>query len=308
MHRSESQTRTPPPAHRPPTRALPRSRKKNLLTVLLACAAMIGAENATAGEPVGAKDTLQLENLRVKARKRPSFPRSGFQEMRNRSASVLKFRKKVRLKDPNVAANFVGEAMVPGAQVWMYPDGAGYPRPSMSDKQARDGRFSLELVLKADAYSGGAVCSPSPIDLSKNLETGMLELWVKGAEGKEVFSIGLLDNGNNGAGRPLQVSVSSRSHAKVLGDQWKKIQVPIRAFGIRGSFWSEEMNARVFNTFNWTSVSCLSFDIDKDRHKSFRVYLDDAVIYKKAPGGMAAGGSGYAFSNEDFQDFPTAGR
>lgn len=287
----------------------PNTKNRPALAAVFALGALalaLAAPEARAAEPVGARDTLQLEGKSVRAKKRPSFPKSGFQEMRNRSASVLNFRKKVRLRDPNVAVAFVGETMVPGAQVWMYPAGSGFPLPSMSDKQARDSRFALEVTLKADAYSGGAVCSPSPIDLSQHLQTGMLEVWVKGAEGKEVFSLGLLDNGNNGAGRPLQVWVSSRSHAKVLKDEWKKIQVPVRAFGVRGSYWSEEINARVFNTFNWSQVSCLTFDIDKERHKSFRVFIDDAVVYKKAPGTAPAGGDGYAFSNEDFQDFPTA--
>lgn len=278
----------------------------SLPAALLAALGLAFASPVQSAEPVGARDTLQLENLRVKARKRPSLPQSGFQEMRKRSASVLNWKKKVRLKDPNVAAQFIGEVMVPGGYTWMYPAGSGYPVPSMTDKQAHDSRFSLEVHLKHDAWSGGAVCSPAPFDLAPFMETAVLEIWARGAEGKEVFSIALLDNGNNGAGRPLQVTVNSRSFTKVLNSEWKKIQVPLRAFGTRGSYWSEEVNARVSNAFNWSQVNCLSFDIDKERFKSFRVYIDDAVVFKKAPGGASAGGSGYAFSNEDFQDFPAA--
>jgi hypothetical protein len=276
---------------------------------LAAFAAAFGlalASPSRGAEPQGTRDTLRLEDHRVKARKRPALPKSGFEEMRKRSSPVLDWKKKVRLKDPNVAAQFVGEVMVPGGYTWMYPAGSGYPVPSMTDKQAHDSRFSLEVHLKHDAWSGGAVCSPTPFDLAPYLETAVLEIWARGAEGKEVFGIALLDNGNNGAGRPLQVTVNSRSFTKVLNSEWKKIQVPLRAFGSRGSYWSEELNARVSNAFNWSQVNCLSFDIDKERFKSFRVYIDDAVIFKKAPGGAAAGGAGYTFSNEDFQDFPAA--
>ncbi len=229
---------------------------------------------------------------------------SGFDKLRNRSQKVLAFKPKVKIRRENIAAEFVAENTIPGAQIWAYPDGGGYPMPSITDAQAHDGQFSLEVNLKPDAYSGGAVCSPSPLDFSKILETGALELWVKGGEGKEVFSLGLLDNGNNPAGRPLQVWVSSRSYSKVMNNEWRRIRIPLKAFGGRGSYWSEEVNARISNTLNWTSISCFSFDIDKERFKSFKVWMDNVVVYKKTPKEAGAAGAEYSVSNEDFEDFP----
>ncbi len=246
------------------------------------------------------KDTLSLETMHVRA-KRAISGTTNFQGIRNRSSSVLNFQLKRKNRDPNLAIAFVDDNMVPGAQVWMYPDGSGYPRPAMTDVQAKDGRFSLEVILKADAYSGGAVCSPAPVDLSPYLETGVVELWVKGAEGQEVFSVGLLDNGNNPAGRALQLWVNSRSFAKVSKEEWKRVRFPLRALGTRGSYWSEEVNARIFNTFNWKQVSCFTFDIDKERHKSFKIWMDNVTILKKGPEGSLVGGSGYAITNEDFK-------
>jgi hypothetical protein len=230
---------------------------------------------------------------------------SGFGKLRDRSRNVLAFRPKVKARRGNIAAEFVGEATIPGAQIWAYPDGGGYPMPSLTDAQAHEGRFSLEVNLKPDAYSGGAVCSPSPLDFSGILETGALEFWVKGERGKEVFSIGLLDNGNNPAGRPLQVWVSSRSYSKVLNNEWRRVRVPLKAFGGRGSYWSEEVGARISNTLNWSAISCFSFDIDKERFKSFKVWMDDVVVYKKAPRESGDAGAEYALSNEDFDDFPS---
>jgi hypothetical protein len=229
--------------------------------------------------------------------------KSRFGEMRNRSRPVLQFRPKVKKRDPNVAVTFVGETPVAGAQIWAYPDGSGYPAPTMTDVQAKEGKFALQVVLKADAYAGGAICSPSPLDLRPYLETGVLELWLKGSEGKEVFSIGLLDNGNNSVGRPLQVWVSSRSYARTPKDDWKQIRIPLKSFGGRGSYWSEEVTARVFNVLNWSAISCFSFDIDKERHKNFKIWMDGVVVYKVGPKGGATAGEGYTISNEDFEDF-----
>ena len=229
--------------------------------------------------------------------------KSKFGEMRNRSDAVLRFRPKAKKRNPNIAAAFVGETPIAGAQIWMYPDGSGYPAPTMTDAQAKEGKYSLQVVLKADSYAGGAVCSPSPLNLKPYLETGMLELWLKGAEGKEVFSIGLLDNGNNPVGRPLQVWVSSRSYARTPKNDWKLIRIPLKTFGVRGSYWSDEVGARIFNVLNWSAISCFSFDIDKERHKSFKVWMDGVVVYKKGPKDGATAGEGYSLSNEDFEDF-----
>jgi hypothetical protein len=233
---------------------------------------------------------------------------SSFSQLRNRSRAVLNFKPKVKLRNPNIAAQFVGETPVAGAQIWAYPDGSGYPLPAITDAQAKEGKFSLEVNLKPDAYAGGAVCSPSPLDLSAYLEKGALELWVKGAEGKEVFSIGLLDNGNNPVGRPLQVWVSSRSYGRVTKDEWRRILIPLKAFGARGSYWSEEVNARIFNSLNWSAISCFSFDIDKERFKSFKVWMDEVMVYKRAPKNASGTGEGYQLTNEDFEDFPAAAK
>src|SRR4051812_30221590 len=68
---------------------------------------------------------------------------SSYSKLRDRSKSVLNFRTKVRSRRPNIAAEFVGENVIPGAQIWAYPDGGGYPAPAITDAQAHDGKFSL---------------------------------------------------------------------------------------------------------------------------------------------------------------------
>jgi hypothetical protein len=246
-------------------------------------------------------DEVQLPDRSVTTR---GGIHSSFNDFKSRSRAVLNFKTKVKKRNPNVAVTFVDETVVPGAQIWMYPDGSGYPLPSMTDAQAKDGKFSFEVSLKADVYSGGAICSPSPLDLSKYQESGMLEFWVKGSEGSEIFSIGLLDNGNNPVGRPLQVFVNSRSFSKVLKEDWRRIRIPLKAFGSRGSYWSEELNARISNSLNWSGISCFSFDIDKERFKTFKVWFDGVTVFKKMPKDSHAIGQGYTLSNEDFEDFP----
>lgn len=266
---------------------------------------LLGALAAYAAAPSAAdvdSAAIEMPSMSVTGRKGGS----DFKGLRDRSKDILNYQVKKKTRDPNLIAEFVGEGVIPGAQVWMYPGGEGYPLPGLTDAQAHSGRVSLEMTLKADVYSGGAVCSPSPLNIAPYLKKGMLELWVKGAVGQEVFSIGLLDNGDNPVGRPLQVSVSSRSYSKVGKDEWRRIRIPLRALGTRGSYWSEELNARISSALNINSISCLSIDIDKDRHKSFKIWLDDVRLFKVAPGGESAGGTGYSLSNEGFEDFPAS--
>ncbi|MDB5048786.1 MAG: cellulose-binding domain protein [Fibrobacteres bacterium] len=259
------------------------------------CAASLAAAQDTASVELPTKTVIGKKNA------------SKFHGIRDRSRDVLEYQIRRKNRDPNVIAEFVGEGVIPGAQVWMYPAGSGYPLPGMTDAKAHSGRASLEVVLKADAYSGGAICAPAPLNIAPYLESGVLEFWVQGAEGQEVFSIGLLDNGDNPIGRQLQVMVNSRSFSKVKKGEWKRIRIPLKAFGSRGGYWSEEINARISGALNNSSISCFSFDIDKERHKTFKIWIDDARLLKTAPGGAAATGSGYALSNEDFQDFPANG-
>jgi hypothetical protein len=267
-------------------------------------ASLLAAALMCASAPRAASEDIELPDRTVIGKSGGAH--SSFSQLRDRSRAVLNFKPKVKYRNPNLAAQFVGEATVAGAQIWAYPDGSGYPMPAMTDAQAKEGKYALEVNLKPDAYAGGAVCSPSPLDLTPYIDKGALELWVKGAEGKEVFSIGLLDNGNNPVGRPLQVWVSSRSYGRVMKDEWRKIVIPLKAFGARGSYWSEEINARVFNALNWSAISCFSFDIDKERFKSFKVWMDEVLVSKRAPKNAAGVGEGYKYSNEDFEDFPTA--
>src|SRR5690349_18881008 len=105
------------------------------------CAALCALPGAARGDDSG---TVDLPDRNVVGKK----PGSRFDEIRDRSRSVLEFRPSIKARDPNVAAEFVGERMLPGAQTWMYPAGSGYPPPVMTDAQAQDGRFSMEVSLK----------------------------------------------------------------------------------------------------------------------------------------------------------------
>src|SRR4051794_33078391 len=56
--------------------------------------------------------------------------------LRDRRKVVRKYQIRHKNRDPNVIAEFVGEGTIPGAQIWMYPAGAGYPLPGMTDAKA----------------------------------------------------------------------------------------------------------------------------------------------------------------------------
>jgi hypothetical protein len=180
---------------------------------------------------------------------------------------------------PGIAAEFVTEALPTGAALAFHPAGKGLP-PAMTDRMAVRGRYSLEVTLPPDENAGCEICAATPMDLSAAFETGNLDFWVRGAEGDEIFDIGFLDDGGNGAGHPLQVRANSRSYAIVARQEWTRVGIPLSAFGTRGSYWRADRAGYAYHRFNWSGVRCLTFDIEKNRHTRFTIWVDEARIFR----------------------------
>lgn len=204
-------------------------------------------------------------------------------------------------------ADLITEHLAPGTRISSLPPRADLPMPSMSEAAAREGRFSLEVTLKADAYSACSLCLPSPLDLSSAYQQGYLELWVMGAEGDENFALGLTDDGANGVRRPLGVQVNSRSFALVKRGEWSRIRAPFRAFGTRGSYSNGRTSAPLFNSFNWSGVRCVSIAADPGRNKNFRIWVDQARFLRRSSVPGSQGEPGYSPANLAYDDFAKGG-
>lgn len=195
---------------------------------------------------------------------------------------------------------FISDNLPPGAQVRMYPADGALALLAMTDAVTFGKHPSLEIQLKAYDYSGCSICAASSMDMQPFYQTGRLEFWVRGGNGGEVFNIGLLDDGENEARRPLQVWVNARTYATVSSGEWSRVRVPFASLGLRGSYWNPEAGGPLFSAFNWTGVRCLTLDIDKGRQKDFRIWMAGARLIRadaqeqppQHPGYVLRNGSG----------------
>lgn len=213
---------------------------------------------------------------------------------------------------PAVVADWVSDHLAPGALLEARPVDAAHPVPSLTDSLSREGRFSLEVRLRGDEESACSVCLPSPLNLVGAFPGGLLEFWVRGASGNEAFDLGLRDDGVNGARRPLTVRVNSRSFSVIKRGEWNRLRIPLRAFGIRGSYAAARGGRPAgiaYNAFHWAGVRCLSLEIEKGRQKEFRVWIDGLRISAADPAASASAfvGRGYTTSNDTRIDLPGRG-
>ncbi len=226
-------------------------------------------------------------------------PFAGLKQVRERSAPVLAAPKE-RTGDDNVVLELVGEGIVKGGAVYVYPY-PKTPKPQVTDSQGDDSEYSLDLILSSDAWSGAQVCLSGTTDLSPYYEQGAITMAVKGTRGGEIFSFSMMDNGlfSDGHWQQAWPPASTRSYGIVGKDQWMHLTVPLKDFGGVGSYWSDALNKRVSSPFNWKGVTCLGMDIEKNRFPSFEVFVDNIRIVKKATI-ERSGGEGYPFKNDGY--------
>lgn len=108
---------------------------------------------------------------------------ASFSSYRDRDAGrfVLKEGKSFR-PDKDVVTVIMREAIPRGGgYTYQYP--RENPEPVLTDKYAMEGALSMEMELIASDYSGIAICIAGSVDLAPYLEDGVLEFWIKGAQG-----------------------------------------------------------------------------------------------------------------------------
>ena len=182
------------------------------------------------------------------------------------------------------------------------PRGGGYtyqyprenPEPRFTDKYAMEGDLSMEIELIASDYSGVAICIAGSKDVTPYLEEGVLEFWIKGAQGGEVAQYVLLDDGVKSNGESLQVKIGSKSFGDIT-TEWQKISIPLRLFGNMGVYWDSKNRREVFMPFSWANVKGFRIEVRKDENQAFKVWIDDIVI--KKVGEEYKGPEGYPFRN-----------
>ena len=144
-----------------------------------------------------------------------SFAGYGFSDYRDRDQShfVMKDPKPFR-PDKEVVTVVMREAIPRGGgYTYQYP--RENPEPVLTDKYAMEGALSMEIELIASDYSGVAICIAGSVDLTPYLEEGVLEFWLKGAQGGENALFVLVDDGVKSNGESLQVRASVLKSARM---------------------------------------------------------------------------------------------
>jgi hypothetical protein len=165
----------------------------------------------------------------------------------------------------------------------------------MTDKFAKEGALSMEIELIASDYSGVAICIAGSADLTPYYEDGVLEFWIKGAQGGENALFVLVDDGVKSNGESFQVKLRSKSLGDITTD-WKKISIPLKLFGHDGVYWDIKNQREVQGKFAWTNFKGFRLEVRKDENTAFKVWIDDIVV--KKVGQEYQGPSGYPFRNE----------
>ena len=183
------------------------------------------------------------------------------------------------------------------------PRGGGYtyqyprenPEPTMTDKYFKEGGQSMEIELVANDYSGVAICIAGSADVSKYMDEGTLEFWIKGEKGGENALYVLVDDGVKSDGESMQVKLRSKSFGEI-STEWKHVVIPLKLFGNTGVYWDIKNWREVMKPFNWSNLKGFRLEVRKDENAAFKVWIDDIVVKRKGP--EYQGPSGYPFRNE----------
>ena len=224
-----------------------------------------------------------------------SFAGYGFSDYRDRDQSrfVTKQAKPFR-PDKDVVSVVMREAIPRGGgYTYQYP--RENPEPVLTDKYAMEGALSMEIELIASDYSGVAICIAGSVDLTPYFEEGVLEFWIKGAQGGENALFVLVDDGVKSGGESLQVKLRSKSLGEIT-TEWTHFSIPLKLFGTTGVYWDAKNTREVMLPFSWSNFKGFRLEVRKDENESFKVWIDDIVIKKH--GKAYEGPMNYPFRNE----------
>lgn len=160
-----------------------------------------------------------------------------------------------------------------GRYIYSYPENTSSIKEVTDEKHS--GSDALKIVLDTKVYSGAAIGNYPPAKLEAIKGTGELEFWVKGAKGGELFQVVLVDSGDADAIK-TEARVPLAKFANVTTD-WKKISIPLSAFGKEGVWWDGTKEQK--KPFDWNDVVEVKFLIPPlPGEKNFTIYVDDIKI------------------------------
>lgn len=224
-----------------------------------------------------------------------SFAGYGFSDYRDRDQSRFEIRDPKPFRPDKDVVSVVMREAIPrgGGYTYQYP--RENPEPILTDKYAMEGALSMEIELIASDYSGVAICIAGSVNLEPYYEDGVLEFWIKGAQGGENALFVLVDDGVKTGGESMQVKLRSKSLGEIT-TEWTHFSIPLKLFGKTGVYWDAKNTREVMLPFSWSNFKGFRLEVRKDENESFKVWIDDIVIKKH--GKAYEGPAYYPFRNE----------
>lgn len=168
---------------------------------------------------------------------------------------------------------FFDERLAPGGFLYAYPDKAVI---SNIDTVSKNGIFSVQMILDAADYSGGAICLGNSVDLKAYRNNGALKFWLKGKNGGEKAWVALIDQSSSSREKAA-VRLPLSRYVKIT-TEWQLVSIPLFHFPDKGVFWDAKQKAEISCDFDWNKVAEIRVEIKKNENQTFTVFLDDICI------------------------------
>ncbi|MBN2190650.1 MAG: hypothetical protein JW728_05505 [Candidatus Aureabacteria bacterium] len=146
----------------------------------------------------------------------------------------------------------------------------------LTNEEKHSGVNSLKISLNTEGFAGAAAGKYPPFNLQYGKDNAVLEFWVKGEKGGEVFEVLFLDSDRTDGTKTETGVVVVPKYLNVT-TQWQKVQIPLAAFSDNGQYWDSSQN--VPDSVDWNEIQEVKFAIRPyDENDSFTVYVDDIKI------------------------------
>jgi hypothetical protein len=158
------------------------------------------------------------------------------------------------------------------AYSYSYPKGTTIVKETTKVKYS--GEKSLQFDFNPKEYSGIGL-GIKQTDISGLKDKLSLEFMIKGKNGDEITSIGLVDNGNGIDKKKCKVVLPLKNYV-LITKEWQKVAIPLSDFPTEGSYWDGNQN--VDSAFLFDKITEVVFQVGADDNKECEIYIDDMRI------------------------------
>ncbi len=146
----------------------------------------------------------------------------------------------------------------------------------LTGEEKHSGANSLKISLNTDDFAGAAVGKYPPFNLQYNRDNAVLEFWVKGKTGGEIFEVLFLDADRTDGTKTETGVVAVPKYVSVTTD-WQNVKIPLSDFSDNGQYWDGSKNMP--DSVDWSEIQEIKFAIRPyDENTAFTIYVDDIKI------------------------------